>query len=352
MNRLCSPGIVALKIAKETLVVGRALLPVFVPATGRSARPTSATVISSVFLSWMGCSVVLLAAEPTAPDAELDRAFGQLQTLDWGQSHAPLGAIDEAILASRGDPALRRALEQRLAACLTTAAPVAAKQLVCRKLSLIGTEASVPALAALLADPELSHPARLALERIPGPAVDQALRAALPRADRRTKIGLINSLGMREDAEAAPALIGLLRDADAGLATAAAQALGKIGTPEAAPALRDFRAAAPPAVQAAATEAWIVAAERLARHGYRAAAAEIFRQLYRDATEQRWRRCAPQRGTPSRRPGTRQFACWRIGRPSKPRRICSNWPAPPTIPSGASWRSADTCDWARPTKCG
>ncbi len=39
--------------------------------------------------------------------------------------------------------------------------------------------------------------ARYALERIPGEAVNKALLAALPKAEGKAKIGIVNSLGER-----------------------------------------------------------------------------------------------------------------------------------------------------------
>ena len=57
----------------------------------------------------------------------------------------------------------------------------AAKDFVCRKLAIIGTAESVPALAALLPDKDLSHMARYALERIPAPEAAKALREALAK---------------------------------------------------------------------------------------------------------------------------------------------------------------------------
>ena len=86
----------------------------------------------------------------------------------------------------------------------------AAKDFACRTLTVIGTAASVPALAALLADAELSHMARYALERIPAPEAAAALRDALPKLSGKLKIGVIGSLGVRRDEASVPALAALL----------------------------------------------------------------------------------------------------------------------------------------------
>jgi HEAT repeat protein len=127
--------------------------------------------------------------------------------------------------------------ETKLIAVLTSAAEFNAKADACRELARIGTADAVPALAALLADEKLAHMARYGLETVPGPAVDEALRAALGKLKGRLLVGVIGSIGVRHDDKAVPALAGLLKDPDAEVAQAAARALGMIGTPEAAKAL-------------------------------------------------------------------------------------------------------------------
>ena len=92
-----------------------------------------------------------------------------------------LGPIEDAVPATHGDAAARKELETRLAAVLPTEASRAAKDYVGRKLAIIGTAESVPALATLLPDKDLSHMARYALERIPAPEAAKALRDALAK---------------------------------------------------------------------------------------------------------------------------------------------------------------------------
>ena len=136
----------------------------------------------------------------------LDQAFEALKTYDWGTDPKVLNPIDEAVVATRGDAAARKELETRLAAVLKTDVSRDAKDFVCRKLTVIGTAASVPTLAALLADEDLSHMARYALERIPAPEAAQAMRDALPKIDNALKVGVMGSLGVRQDVASVPAL--------------------------------------------------------------------------------------------------------------------------------------------------
>ena len=153
------------------------------------------------------------------------------------------------------------------------------KDKACRELQVIGTPACVPALAALLPNKDLSHIARYALEPMPYPEVGQALREALAKTTGITKVGVIGSLGFREDKEAVPELVRLLKDPDAEVAGAAAAALGRIGTPEAARALGAFRTDAPESLRTVAAEASLAAAERLLRQGRQEDAARIYETL-------------------------------------------------------------------------
>src|SRR5262245_23557231 len=131
----------------------------------------------------------------------LDQAFEALKTYDWGANVEALKPIEDAIVSTQGDSAARQQLENRLSEVLKSDAPRDAKDYACRKLMQIGTAASVPVLASLLASPELSHMARYALYRIPAPAAGKALRDALGQVHGAQKIGVIATLGTRGDNE-------------------------------------------------------------------------------------------------------------------------------------------------------
>lgn len=208
----------------------------------------------------------------------LDKAFEALKTYDWGADLNALKPIDEAVVATRGDADARKALESRLAEVLKPESSRAAKDYVCRKLMLVGTAASVPALAALLTDKDNAHMARYALERIPAPEAAAALRDALPKVSGALKIGMVGSLGARRDAASVPLLAALLADADAAIADAAARALGDIGTPEAAAALAQAAQAAETAKPALA-DGCLVCAEALVAAGKRAEAVAVYKTL-------------------------------------------------------------------------
>ena len=160
--------------------------------------------------------------------------------------------------------------ESRLLAVLRSAGPPAAKEAACVRLKQIGTARSAAVLGELLADEELSHMARHALESMPSPQAGAALLAALGKTRGRVKAGIIDSLGDRRERRAADALAALLGDADAMVAASAATALGKIGGPQAVRALKAV--AARPEV----LDALLVCADRMRT----TEAAALYRQLY------------------------------------------------------------------------
>ncbi|HPM82783.1 MAG TPA: hypothetical protein PLF81_18900 [Candidatus Anammoximicrobium sp.] len=230
-------------------------------------------------LALLGVSMsAVLAAQPAAP-AALDKAFETLKTYDWGQDRSSLKALDDAVAAAHGDAAAKKALEARLVTALKSDAPRAAKDAVCRQLSLIGSADAVPALAELLTNQELSQMGRYALERIPDAAAVAALRDALPKTEGLLKVGVINSLGVRRDAESATALAALLENQDQQVSAAAAAALGAIASPDAAKALDEFQKKAPDKLKLAVADARLCCAEHLLAAGKKLEAMAIYKSL-------------------------------------------------------------------------
>jgi HEAT repeat protein len=153
------------------------------------------------------------------------------------------------------------------------------KAITCKKLAVFGSKDAVPALAPLLNDEELISWARIALEAIPGPEADEALRNAMATLKGRCLIGVINSIAFRRDAAAVPALTKLANDNDAEIASTAAVALGKIASEPAIKALRQLLVSAPDPVRSAVAEGCVVAAERLLAQGKASEAAAIYDEV-------------------------------------------------------------------------
>jgi HEAT repeat protein len=127
--------------------------------------------------------------------------------------------------------------EDRFLAILESGTDFYERAEAAKRLGIVGSARAVPALAALLGDPELSHPARMALEAIPDPSAAEALRSALPRLEGSLLVGAVNSLGVLRDADSVPSLAALFSSGDLERVRAAADALGRIGNDEAAKAL-------------------------------------------------------------------------------------------------------------------
>ncbi|MBL7042117.1 MAG: hypothetical protein ISR77_26010, partial [Pirellulaceae bacterium] len=112
-------------------------------------------------------ATAVAADQPQLDGAAVDTAFEALKTYDWGAERNTLDPIDAAVVATQGDAAARKELETRLLDVLKGGISRSAQDYVLRTLKTIGTAESVPALAAMLSDEDLSHMARYALERIP-----------------------------------------------------------------------------------------------------------------------------------------------------------------------------------------
>ncbi len=156
---------------------------------------------------------------------------------------------------------VRDAKESDLISVLKSDAPAAEKAITCKQLAIYGSEQSVPLLATLLADKELASWARIALEAIPGPAADAALRDSLDKLDGLLLVGAINSISVRRDGRAVDALVSKLNDNDTEVASAAAVALGHIGGEQAAMSLIKAMADARASVRSSAAEGCILCAE-------------------------------------------------------------------------------------------
>jgi len=199
--------------------------------------------------------------------AKLQELLEKVKTYDWGQSRLALTEVSDIIKASYGSPAKLRDIEKSLIGVLKSDATYAGKQYVCRELSIIGTEQSVPVLASMLTNQEYSDMARYALERIPDKAADNVLLAAMLRAEGMAKIGIVNSLGERGYRPAAGEIGKLVDISDRVLAGAAISALGKIGGPDAVKPLDKALQSAPENQKMLVYDAYLKIADKMVAEG-------------------------------------------------------------------------------------
>jgi HEAT repeat protein len=180
--------------------------------------------------------------------------------------------------ARPGAEAERAELARVLAAKATDpAVPQPACVWIVRQIEHIGAAESVSALTALLKsqDTELKECARRALQKNPAPAASESLRAALRQGgETNWKIGLIQSLGERSDAESVSLIAASFSLPETSFP--AASALGKIATKQAVKELL----IALDRTTAGAADALVGAANRLVAKGEPKRATAIYLKLY------------------------------------------------------------------------
>ncbi len=170
--------------------------------------------------------------------------------------------------------------EPDLIAVLQSDSPGGDKALACKRLAIFGSKAAVPELAKLLGDDTLSSWSRIALEAIPGKESDMALRTAAATLRGRLLIGVINSIGVRRDADSVGMLITKLKgEQDVEVASACAVALGKIGGKTASDALRKSLVTSTGKLKSAIAGGCVLCAERALGEGDDATAIKIYDEV-------------------------------------------------------------------------
>jgi len=242
---------------------------------------TSKGIAKTTLAAGAVATVAAKAAAKVDP-AAVDKALQTLKTYDWGAARNALDPIDQAINATHGDAAARKALEKGLVDVLAGGISRSAQDYVCRKLRVVGTAQSVKVLAALLPAEKTSHIARYALERIPDEKAVEAMRDALPKVSGTLKPGIIGSLGTRRDKKSTKPIAKLLGDSDSRIARAAAHSLGLIGTAAAAKELSAFATKAPAGMKMHVADARLICAEQLLADGQKAEAIALYKGLKGD----------------------------------------------------------------------
>ncbi|MCA9445151.1 MAG: hypothetical protein KC964_30460, partial [Candidatus Omnitrophica bacterium] len=120
--------------------------------------------------------------------------------------------------------------EDKMLAIIQSDAELKERCDVLREIGRVATVKSVEPMAALLGDEVLAHRARYALEMMPFPEVDVALRKAMKEQKGNLLAGIIMSLGNRRDTAAVDMIAEQLGSSDPAVALASAYALGDIGT--------------------------------------------------------------------------------------------------------------------------
>lgn len=196
---------------------------------------------------------------------------------EFGTAVNELTAIEKQIQAAK--PEEFPVIETRLIAVLETpGATMPGKQFACQMLQLVGSRKCVPAVARLLTDEMLSHPARNVLLGLNDPSADQALREALGKTQGKVRIGIMNTIGDRGERSSLAALSALLANGDEATADSALAAIGKIGGVEAADALD--KAKVPDTLKTTWAQAYLRCASGLTASGETARAQKMYQVLF------------------------------------------------------------------------
>jgi HEAT repeat protein len=213
--------------------------------------------------------------------ADLSQLIAEAAKYESGRSIEPLQKIEQLLRDSASKPGQRAELEAALVKLLVPSATFEARRFACQQLMVIGTDASLPALAELLKSEETVGIACLALGSQRSPKAVEILRAALPAARGRARLQLISALGNLRDAQSVGVLAEMARDADAAVAGAAVVALGKLTSESSGETVAALGKEARPATAWAVTEASLRRAEQLAAAGDRESASAIYAELLR-----------------------------------------------------------------------
>ena len=202
------------------------------------------------------------------------RSFAWSAVLVLALASAAFAGQARAAVAAGKESAAQK--QRQLIGVLKSDAAPGEKGLACKQLAIYGTKDAVPALAALLSNPDLSSWARIALEAIPGSAPDAALRKAMGELQGRLLVATINSIGVRRDAKAVTGLGGKLGDPDMAVVSSTAVALGRIGGSKAAQMLEQALTGGPDVARPAVAQGCILCAERFLLKGQTAQAGKLY----------------------------------------------------------------------------
>lgn len=227
----------------------------------------------------LALSVLAASARAQTAPADLSALVAQLARWESGQSLEPVREMERRVREAVADRRRAAELEAALVQLLGPDATPEARRFACQQLAIIGSDASVPALAKFLNDPETAGLACLAFGNRPSAKINAALRTALTTASGRARLQIVATLGHRRNTKAVQALARLARDADPSLAQTAIRALGEIASPAAVKTIAALRRESRAELATAVADASLRCAERLLADGNKRDAAVICDEL-------------------------------------------------------------------------
>jgi HEAT repeat protein len=182
------------------------------------------------------------------------------------------------------DEKARKQLAETLAEALSDDRPGHIKAFLCQELQWAGRKEAVVALGQLLLDEELVEPASMALVAIKDGAAEQ-FRAALPKAEGKCRLNIVQGLGAVEDEASVVTLRKALADADVDVRVTAGWGLSRMGDAGAVDAIIKAADAEPGWERSQATKHCLVLAEKLATAGNAEQSAKLYNYLIETRTD-------------------------------------------------------------------
>ena len=202
--------------------------------------------------------------------------LGEPGTEENVKPHYALHCLANHVLVVKDDSA--RQLSETLAANLGGDLSNYNKAFLCQELQWAGRKEATAALGKLLLDEELTEPASMALAAIGVGAAEQ-FRAALPKAEGKCRLNIVDGLAALADPQSAAALKGALKDPDREVRLAAGAGLARIGDAGAADLLLKAADVEPGWERIQATKHCLVLAEKLMAAGKKSEAGKIYTHL-------------------------------------------------------------------------
>ena len=178
--------------------------------------------------------------EGVEPEMSVEQALPKMATYQEGESRLAESIVSDHVvkLEKAGDAKSVREFSYKLVSLLDMPdATRDGKRAAIRQIAKISGSEAAPALEKALQDEGLWDAALYALKNIRAGEADAALRRALESTSGRTRLGVIQTLGLRQNEAAVDSLIPLLGDKDATEQRTAARALARIDGPKAREAL-------------------------------------------------------------------------------------------------------------------
>jgi HEAT repeat protein len=155
----------------------------------------------------------------------------------------------------------------------------AVRNQIAQFLSVVASDAQVPALAGALAGLDTREMARWALDRIPTQIATNSLVSALEQVGPEFRAGVISSLGKRKGPEAQAALLRAASDADIEVRMAAIEALANFAEPSNDEPIATAAKSSSGRMRARANRARVRLAEALKNAGKKEAAIAIYKAI-------------------------------------------------------------------------